>query len=133
MRKFRNPLALFVATVFFAAQVSACCMAVRDVASFLASAFRAAPAADPHACCPKPDAAPTRAASDCGTKACCIKDAGHKAPQLASAPAEVPDLTVAVAVGAVRIPASVLTAPAPSPSAADTGPPSLLRSVRILV
>jgi hypothetical protein len=137
-KRVQGTLALFTATVFFAGQAFACCMATRDLASLLASVFKSAPAASAHACCPKPEAASSGASGssgkpDCASNGCCIQDAGHRAPQLASAPAEVPELSGPVIAHLDPFIAFVLPAPAPARMAADTGPPSWLRTVRILV
>lgn len=132
-KRLQASLALFVATVFFAGQANACCMATRDLASLLSSAFRSAPADQAHACCPKPEASPAKAEGDCATKACCIQDGTQKPPQLASAPAGIPDLSGSGTLAFVRLPAPALPAPLAARSAADTGPPVWLRTVRILV
>lgn len=133
MKRLQAYLALFTATVFFAGQAFACCMANRELASFLASAFRSAPAPAAHSCCPQTDAAPEKSPGDCVSKACCIQDAGHKPPQLASVAAEIPDLSGHAPALLPLPPAPVLPAPLPALAAADTGPPGWLRTVRILV
>lgn len=133
MKRVQAPLALIVATVFFAGQAFACCMANRELVAFLSSAFESAPALAAHSCCPKTEAAPEKSPADCASKACCIQDTGHKPPQLVSAAAEIPDLSGPTQAVLPLPPASVLPAPPPARAAADTGPPILLRSVRILV
>lgn len=127
-RGFLGPAALLLAAVFFVAQAFACCQANARIGRGLVSLFAPAPV---HACCAKahPAAAPVK--SDCA-RGCCISDGVRNAPQLASAPSDLPVLSGPLAFLAPLIAPSVANSERPAP-VIDSGPPLYLRTLRLLV
>jgi hypothetical protein len=129
-RGFLGPAALLLAAVFFVAQVFACCQANARIGRSLVSLFaKTAPAA--HACCAKKEISRAPAKSGCAT-GCCISEGPQHAPQLASVPSAVPELSGPLVLLAPRLgpPAALGEWP---PSVIDFGPPLYLRTLRLLV
>ena len=130
-RRYFSPLALILAAAFFANQAFACCYANARFAHSVASLFSPRPAA--HACCDKKAAVPeTQGQKPPCAKECCLKSETRGAPQLASAPADLPDLLGPAAPLAPAPAFAIGFRPAPA-LIADTGPPVYLRTLRLLV
>lgn len=127
---FLGPAALLLAAVFFVAQVFACCQANARIGRSLVSLLARTPA-PVHACCAKARAAAAPVKSGCAT-GCCIGDGARNAPQLASAPSDVPELSGPLAFLTPLIVPSVAHIHSPSP-VIDSGPPLYLRTLRLLV
>jgi hypothetical protein len=130
-RGFLEAMSLLLLAAFFAAQAFACCQANARFGRVVASWFAPAPA-PVHACCAKTaPAAHAPGKPDCARE-CCIQDAAKHAPQLASAPSEVPGLCGALAFSLPLPALRAADAMRPAP-VADTGPPLYLRTLRLLV
>lgn len=123
-----------LACVFFAGQAFSCCNVNQRIGHLLLSAFTAKSAAVSHSCCAKAvSASRPDAPAGCENKACCIRDAGKRVPQLVSVPAQVPDLS-GLALALLPDPASLpVTSLLPPAGKADSGPPVWLRTLRLLV
>lgn len=120
---------MLLAAAFLASQAFACCYANARWARSLASAF--SPRSPAHACCAKTASAPRAEKRGCARE-CCLKAESQRAPQLASAPVDFPDLT-GPAAPFVPAPPIANASPTGIVPVADTGPPVYLRTLRLLV
>lgn len=128
--RFQGLFAAVMVATLLGAQAFSCCLFNHQMVRIIAAAVKPVPASE-HACCPKPATDETKPASQPGD--CCLKDASHKAPQLASEIAAAPNLDGAVVA---HLPLPAFHAPAswsePAPRL-DSGPPVYLTTLRLLI